>query len=99
MSELAQEYFERQILGNWKHPDILRRRIEKDINPNIGHIKVEDVRPRHIDEMLQKIIARNAPTVANDVLRWTRRIFNYGIKRHMLESNPTTAFEIAEAVK
>ena len=47
--------------------------------------------------MLQKIIARNAPTVANDVLRWTRRIFNYGIKRHMLESNPTTAFEIADA--
>ncbi|MBW9972125.1 tyrosine-type recombinase/integrase, partial [Escherichia coli] len=38
-----------------------------------------------------------APTVANDVLRWTRRIFNYGIKRHMLESNPTTAFEIADA--
>jgi hypothetical protein len=35
--------------------------------------------------------------VANDVLRWTRRIFNYGIKRHMLESNPTTAFEIADA--
>lgn len=97
VSELAQEYFERQILGNWKHPDILRRRIEKDINPNIGHLKIEDVRPRHIDDMLQTIIARNAPTVANDVLRWTRRIFNYAIKRHMLESNPTTAFEIADA--
>ncbi|WP_459609250.1 tyrosine-type recombinase/integrase [Dickeya oryzae] len=97
VAELAQEYFERQILGNWKHPDILRRRIEKDINPNIGHLRIEDVRPRHIDDMLQKIIARNAPTVANDVLRWTRRIFNYGIKRHMLESNPTTAFEIADA--
>jgi integrase len=45
VAELAQEYFERQILGNWKHPDILRRRIEKDINPNIGHLKIEDVRP------------------------------------------------------
>lgn len=97
VSELAREYFERQILGSWKHPDILRRRIDKDINPSIGHLKIEDVRPRHIDDMLQKIIARNAPTVANDVLRWTRRIFNYGIKRHMLESNPTTAFEIADA--
>ncbi len=51
----------------------------------------------HVDEILQKIIARNAPTVANDVLRWTQRIFNYGIKRHMLETNPTTAFEIADA--
>ena len=33
VSDLAHEYFERQILGNWKHPDILRRRIDKDINP------------------------------------------------------------------
>lgn len=97
VSDLAQEYFERQILGRWKHPDILRRRIEKDIAPNIGHLKVEDVRPRDIDAMLQKIVARGARTVANDVLRWTRRIFDYGIKRHMLETNPATAFEIADA--
>ncbi len=97
VSDLAQEYFERQILGRWKHPDILRRRIEKDIAPNIGHLKVEDVRPRDIDAMIQKIVARGARTVANDVLRWTRRIFDYGIKRHMLETNPATAFEIADA--
>ncbi|EDQ2834616.1 tyrosine-type recombinase/integrase [Salmonella enterica] len=97
VSELAAEYFERQILGRWKHPDILRRRIDKDINPNIGNLKVEDVRPRHIDDMLQKIVSRGAPTIANDVLRWTRRIFDYGIRRHMLEVNPTGAFEIADA--
>ncbi|RLO17858.1 site-specific integrase [Klebsiella pneumoniae] len=97
VSELAAEYFERQIMGRWKHPDILRRRIDKDINPNIGNLKVEDVRPRHIDDMLQKIVARGAPTIANDVLRWTRRIFDYGIKRHMLEINPTGAFEVADA--
>ncbi|EOU68487.1 hypothetical protein WEG_04423 [Escherichia coli KTE24] len=42
VSDLASEYFERQILPRWKHPDILRRRIDKDINPCIGHMKVED---------------------------------------------------------
>lgn len=97
VSELAAEYFERQILGRWKHPDILRRRIDKDINPNIGHLRVEDVKPRHIDDMLQKIVARGAPTIANDVLRWTRRIFDYAIKRHALEVNPAGAFEIVDA--
>ena len=97
VSELAAEYFERQILNRWKHPDILRRRIDKDINPTIGHLRIEDVKAWHIDDMLQKIVQRGAPTVANDVLRWTRRIFDYGIKRHMLETNPTGAFEIADA--
>ncbi|WP_097338901.1 Arm DNA-binding domain-containing protein [Escherichia coli] len=42
VSDLAAEYFERQILPRWKHPDILRRRIDKDINPCIGHMKVID---------------------------------------------------------
>ncbi|HGZ2105452.1 TPA: Arm DNA-binding domain-containing protein [Escherichia coli] len=42
VSDLASEYFERQILPRWKHPDILRRRIDKDINPCIGHMKVID---------------------------------------------------------
>lgn len=97
VSDLATEYFERQILGRWKHPDILRRRIDKDINPSIGHLKADEVKPRHIDDMLQKIIARGAPTIANDVLRWTRRIFNYGIKRQILEVNPAAAFDLSDA--
>ncbi|RRO04417.1 DUF4102 domain-containing protein [Pectobacterium aquaticum] len=62
VSALAAEYFERQILPRWKHPDILRRRIDKDINPCIGHLKVEDVKPRHIDDMLKGIVDRGAPT-------------------------------------
>lgn len=97
VSALAAEYFERQILPRWKHPDILRRRIDKDINPAIGHMKVEDVKPRHIDDMLKSIVDRGAPTIATDVLRWTRRIFDYGIKRHALEINPCSAFEVSDA--
>lgn len=97
VSDLANEYYLRQILPRWKHPDILRRRIDKDINPCIGKMKVEDVKPRHIDNMLKGIVDRGAPTIATDVLRWTRRIFDYGIKRMLLESNPCSAFEVSDA--
>ena len=51
VSELAAEYFERQILPRWKHPDILSRPIDKDINPHIGRMKYEDVKHRNIDDM------------------------------------------------
>jgi integrase len=94
---LANEYYERMILGRWKHPDIVRRRIDKDIGPHLGKMKVEDVKPRHIDDMLQAIVKRGAPTMANDVLRWTRRMFDYAIKRHMAEVNPATAFDLNDA--
>ena len=97
VSQLADEYFERMILGRWKHPNIVRSRIDKDIKPMIGKLKVEDVKPMHIDALLQSVVKRGAPTVANDVLRWVRRMFDYAVKRHMVEINPASAFDLADA--
>ena len=47
--------------------------------------------------MLQTIVQRGAPTMANDVLRWVRRIFDYAIKRHMVRHNPAAAFNLSDA--
>ncbi|MGB4225757.1 MAG: Arm DNA-binding domain-containing protein [Candidatus Dechloromonas phosphoritropha] len=93
VAKLADEYFERTILGHWKHPNIVRSRIENVIKPAIGKKKAEDVRPRDIDAMLQSVVKRGAPTVANEVLRWSKRIFDFGIKRQVIEINPASAFD------
>lgn len=97
VAKLADEYFERMIVGRWKHPNIVRSRIERDIKPAIGRIKVEDVKPGDIDDMLQAVVRRGAPTTANDVLRWVRRMFDYAIKRHLCQYNPAGAFTLADA--
>jgi integrase len=97
VGQLADEYFERMILGRWKHPNIVRSRIERDFKPNIGALPVEDVKPSHIDAMLHAIVKRGAPTVANDVLRWTRRMFDHAVKRHIVQYNPAAAFTLADA--
>lgn len=97
VGQLADEYFARMILGHWKHPNIVRSRIEKDIKPNIGKLAVEDVKPKHIDAMLQVIVKRGAPTMANDVLRWVRRMFDFAVKRHMVQYNPAAAFNLGDA--
>jgi len=97
VAQLADEYFERMILGRWKHPNIVRSRIENDIKPAIGKMKAEDVRPRDIDAMIQTVVKRGAPTVANDVLRWIKRIFDFGIKRQVVEINPASAFDPSDA--
>ncbi|WP_221065778.1 phage integrase central domain-containing protein [Methylomagnum ishizawai] len=67
MAKLADECFERMILGRWKYPSIVRSRIDKDIKPSIGRLRVEDVKPLHIDAMLQKIVKRGAPTIVDSV--------------------------------
>lgn len=97
VAQLADEYFERMILGRWKYPNIVRSRIENDIKPAIGKMKAEDVKPRDIDAMIQTVVKRGAPTVANDVLRWIKRIFDFGIKRHVVEHNPASAFDPSDA--
>ncbi|MGO8754840.1 MAG: tyrosine-type recombinase/integrase [Gallionellaceae bacterium] len=97
VGQLADEYLERMIIGHWKHPNIVRSRIERDIKPNIGKLAVQDVKPMHIDAMLQTIVKRGAPTTANDVLRWVRRMFDYAVKRHMVEYNPAVAFNVSDA--
>lgn len=97
VAKLADEYFERMIVGRWKHPNIVRSRIERDIKPAIGSKKVRDVKPMDIDAMLQAVVSRGAPTVANDVLRWVRRMFDFAIKRHLCEYNPAAAFDLSDA--
>lgn len=97
VAKLADKFFQDRVLGNWKHPNIVRARIEKDIKPSIGHLAVEDVTPRHIDDLLKVIVKRGAPTMANDVLRWIKRIFNQAVKMHIITNNPAIAFDVGDA--
>lgn len=97
VGQLADEYFERMINGRWKHPNIVRSRIEKDIKPHLGKLALDAVEPRHIDAMLHAVVKRGAPTIANDVLRWVRRMIDYAIKRLLVRFNPAAAFDLADA--
>ncbi len=97
VAALADEYFAARIMGWWKHPNIVRARIERDIKPAIGKLALGDVRPKHIDAMLKGIVNRGAPTMANDVMRWTKRMFDYAVKRELVENNPAAAFDPSDA--
>jgi hypothetical protein len=55
MGDLADEYFAAMILGRWKHPNIIRARIEHDIKLAIGRLPLDEVKPQHIDAMLKAI--------------------------------------------
>jgi hypothetical protein len=67
VGQLADEYFERMINRRWKHPNIVRSRIEKDIKPHLGKLALDAVEPRHIDAMLRAVVKRGAATIANHI--------------------------------
>lgn len=94
---LADEYLKERIIGRWKHPNIVRSRIERDIKPALGSLALSEVRPSHIDALLKGIVKRGAPTIATDVLRWIKRMFAYAIKREMVATNPAAVFDPSDA--
>ncbi|HHQ4447562.1 TPA: tyrosine-type recombinase/integrase [Aeromonas hydrophila] len=97
VASLADEFLSRQVEGRRKDAHVIRQRFEKDIIASLGKLGPEDVKPRHIDALLQSILDRGSPTMANNILGWLKRLFDYAIKRHIVESNPASAFTLADA--
>jgi integrase len=95
--QLTDVFIDKKIIGHWKNANVIKLRIEKDIKPHLGGFPVEEVKPAHIDAMLQAIIERGSPAIANDILRLTKNIFNYAITRHIVQYNPASAFNTSDA--
>ena len=93
---LAQIWYERHIVGRYKHPLVVERVIRRHIRPVIGELPVEEVRPVHFDGVLTKIVAAGAPKVANDATRCLFRMFHFAVKRKWIDLNPVYGLEIAD---
>lgn len=97
VDSLCKVFFERRVKPVNKHSDAIWFKIEKNIIASIGGMKITDVRPVHIDTLIQKIVERGANTVANAVLSLTKRIFDYAVTRHFITVNPASAFSMLDA--
>ena len=97
VAAVTDEYFERMVAGKWKRAHQVRLQIDKDIIPNLGKLAIEDVTPSDIDAMLRKVVDRGAPKMANHVLRWARRIFDYAVKCRLCPYSPAAPFDVTDA--
>ena len=52
------------------------------------HRKAKDITRRDVREMLDAIVDRKAPIMANRTLALARKVFNFGLERDLVESNP-----------
>jgi len=94
---LADEYFERMINGRWKHPNIVRSRIEKDIKPHLGLAGPgRSGAGAHRRDAARRGQARSAAHRQRRCAK-VRRMFDFAIKRHLVRFNPAAAFDLAGA--
>lgn len=97
VQELCNEFYVRTILGKVKRPDIVKDMLDADLTKVLGRKRIADVKPIDIDKMIQGIVARGAPIMANRVLAITKAVFDYAIRRHWAERNPAAAFRRKDA--
>lgn len=84
---LAEQWYEAEIVGHVVHPSVARRHLDKYLLPALRHDKADEVTTADVLRVVGKI-KKDKPTAANDLLRYARRIFDFGVRRRMLTMNP-----------
>ncbi|WP_293269027.1 site-specific integrase [Neptunomonas sp.] len=97
VDHLFSDWYNNDIAKRLKHPNIPKRLYEKDIAPQIGDLPANEVSPRDIRTMIQTVASSGRPTIANDVLMYSKQLFRHGIKLDVLTSNPAEAFSTTDA--
>lgn len=90
--ELCDDWFRNEVEGRGiKHPGVPRRYLDKYLAPKLGRMAAVDVTPSDIARVIDAVKVR-APAAANDLLRFVRRIFAFGVRRRIVPSNPAADF-------
>ena len=97
VEQLCNEYYQRTIEGKVKRPDIVKGRLDNDLIPKLGRLRIAEVKPMDIDGMIRAIVDRGSPVMANRVLATTKSVFDYAIRRHWTDQNPAAAFVRVDA--
>jgi len=90
VGDLVEEYIDRhakRFKRSWKADE---RLLNKEVIPVWGKRKAEDIKKRDVTLLLESIVDRGAPAMSNQVLKITRKVFNFGIERDILQHTPFT---------
>jgi integrase len=88
VAELAAEYVERHAKlkkRRWQEDD---RMLRVDVLPHWKRRLAKSITRRDVSDLLDGIVERGAPIMANHVRALVSKMFNFGISRDIVEHNP-----------
>jgi integrase len=92
--ELAEEWFDAEIRGRIKHPQIQRRHLDNHWIPALGRLRADEVTAGDATRLLRKV-RMDAPTTANDLLRCIQRIYAHGLRNRTVTASPVASLTTA----
>lgn len=88
VTDLVNEYIERhakRFKRSWKKDE---RILNHDVVPAWGKRKAADIAKRDVVVLLEKIIERGSPGMANNTFQIIRKMFNWAVEKDMLLHTP-----------
>ncbi len=86
--DLVDEYLAKYARPRKRTADEDRRCLEKDVLPLWAARKAKSITRRDAIVLLDRIVDRGSPIMANRTLAVVRRVFAFGVERDILEVNP-----------
>ena len=93
---LAMDWYETEICHRIKYPQIPLRYINRQLLPAFGSMQPSEVTPADAARLLARV-SRKTPAAANDLLRFKKRIFRFGVRRRLLPISPVADFVSRDA--
>lgn len=88
VSDLAAAFVENRRTAGELQAGEVERILRTDVLPEIGTRMASAIRPANVAAILDKLVARGAPTQANRTRSHLVRLFRFGIERGYCETNP-----------
>jgi integrase len=85
---LAYEYIEGYVRSNREDPGYAVRVLEKDVLTEWEGRDARTITAREVVELLDKIVARGSPVMANRTADILGQMFKYGVHRSILDDSP-----------
>ena len=91
VEKLFTDWYNAYIVKNRKRPLDVKKQIDADIIPLLGHKALETLQTIDITRSLDVIVNRGAPILANRILSSLKQAFNYAVSRGNIQQNPAAS--------
>jgi integrase len=85
-ASFVDKYVKRNVGESWARE--AERLLKKEINPKLGSKRLGEVKRSDVHDLLDAIVDRGAPIVANRALAVLRRLCNWAVERGIIDLSP-----------
>lgn len=88
IENLAAEFMALFVEPQRKQPEYVRRILDTIVLPNWRHRDARTIKPREVVELLDDIVGRGSPIMANRTAGVLSQMFRFGVHRAIVDSSP-----------